>query len=219
MDVYIAPDVADVLLLHPYLQDAEFRALPILEQLEQQISTLLVAHSGGDTRVRMHLGSWWPHAKGLSLNQIMDAHLSTSDAQLTIANEYGFENWARVEALGSSTLPEEFELALDDLLAGELESLSNRIVAKPSLTKERSAFGHQATLLHYLGANGVESHHQRTPMNAPMLAALLINHGAQIDATAKMYGGDQTPYDLASTSAHPYHAGISGDLNRVLCLM
>jgi len=40
--------------------------------------------------------------------------------------------------------------------------------------------------------------------------------GASKQAQANMYGGGQTPLALASTSAHPYKAGISDALNRVL---
>ena len=216
MEVYIAPEVEAILALHPYLRDSAFRASTILDQLKMQADTLHRAHGSGDARVRMQLGSWWPQARGLSLDELLQASFGINDAQLTIAREYGFDDWSSVEDLAQLKLPEAFESALDDLLDGRLDALAAKLSARPRLATDKSVFGHQSTLLHYLGANGVESHRQQTPMNAPDLAQILIDHGARLDATANMYGGGQTPYDLASTSAHPYQAGISKELNRVL---
>ncbi|MEO1327880.1 MAG: hypothetical protein AAFV47_14580 [Pseudomonadota bacterium] len=216
MDVYIAPEVMDVLSLHPYVRDRAFRAQPIVDQLAKQALTLHAAHCGGDTRACMQLASWWPQAQRLTTDELMEVKLSASDAQLTIAREHGFGDWLGVEAIGQSELSEEFEAALDELLTGQIEVLEYRLKRRPSLVQQRSPFGHRATLLHYLGANGVESYRQMTPLSAPALAELLLQNGARLDATANMYGGRQTAYDLASTSAHPHHAGISVELNCVL---
>ncbi len=216
MKVYVAPEVAEVEALHPYLRDDSFRTSPIREQILRQAIVLKEAHALGDRRVRMHLMSWWPGAKGRTLDEVMDARLSQQDAELTIAREYGYANWSEVDDLKNATPDNDFEKALDDLLAGETERLQLRLEENPNLTIERSAFGHRATLLHYLGANGVESHRQRTPLNAAVLAELLIGCGADIHAEAIMYGGGQTAYALASSSAHPHKAGISAELNRAL---
>lgn len=216
MEVYIAPEVEAVIALHPYLRDAAFRAMPILDQLKMQAMTLHAAHLGGDTRVRMQMASWWPPARGRSLPQLMKAQFGVRDAQLTIAREYRYEDWSSVEVLERLKLSTNFEDALDELMNGQRNNLELILMSQPGLLTERSAFGHQATLLHYIGANGVESHRQVTPLNAPELARLLIRHDAKIEAKARMYVGGQTPFDLASTSAHPRLAVISNELNRVL---
>ncbi|WP_108882366.1 hypothetical protein [Anderseniella sp. Alg231-50] len=216
MQVYVAPEVAEVEALHPYLQDKAFRALPIRAQLARQAGVLQAAHAAGDQRVRMHLMSWWPEASGRSLGDVMNARLSLQEALLTMAREYGFRDWHEVDALGNSASPNHFEQALDELQAGEIKKLRQRLDKDPQLANEQSAYGHRATLLHYLGANGVESHRQRMPLNAADLAGLLIGYGANLDAKANMYGGGQTPYALASSSAHPYNANISVELNQVL---
>ena len=216
MQVYVAPEVADIEALHPYIRETSFRTKPICDQIDTQAHTVHNAHIDGDKRVRMQLGSWWPQARGLSLTELMSVKFSIADARLTLAREYGFRDWRDVESLGQETLSHEFEHALDELLEGQLGALRHRLVRQPGLTTERSVYGHRATLLHYLGANGVESHRQRTPLNAPQLATLLIEHGARIDATANMYGGEQTAYMLASTSAHPHNAGIADQLIKAL---
>lgn len=216
MDVYTAPDVAAVLALHPYVRDASFRVLSIRAQLARQATTLKAAHAAGDRRIHMHLASWWPHAQGLTPDAIMAAAFSEEAAQTTMAREYGFASWQQVEALGEAAPSRAFETALDDMLRGDAAALRRSLQRQPGLATQRSAYGHGATLLHYLGANGVESHRQQTPLNAAVLAKLLIEHGARTDATAAMYGGGQTPLDLARTSAHPYNAGIAEALISVL---
>lgn len=216
MQVYIAKDVADVIALYPYVQEGSFRALSIRDQISLQAHTLLKAHREGDHRVAMQVMSWWPHAQRLTAQEILDAPFNEEDAKLTLSREYGFSNWLAVEALGDHQTDATFEHALDLMLAGDNEAIMNALAQTPDLVSARSRYGHAATLLHYLGSNGVESHRQVTPLNAAELANLLISRGAEKNAEANMYGGGQTPYALASTSAHPKAAGISDALNQVL---
>ena len=216
MIVYIAPEVADILSLHSYLQDDSFRALSIRQQLEKQAGVIQSAHEAADRRVLMHLMSWWPAARGRSPDEVMQLPFNSDDARLVVAREYGFGDWSEVAKLADKTPDNQFETALDEILSGDFRAISSRLDRAPELARQRSAFGHRATLLHYLGANGVESHRQRMPTNAPDLARLLIDHGADIAATADMYGGGQTPYMLSASSAHPISAGIAEELNRVL---
>lgn len=216
MDVYIAPEVAAVDALHPYLTDDAFRALPIRNRIAKQAETVQAAHAAGDRRCRMHVMCWWPDAGGRTLDDVMAGRLTLEDARLTMSREYGFRDWDAVDALGDATPDPSFEQALDAMLAGDSRELSARLERTPQLAQARSVYGHGSTLLHYLGANGVESHRQKTPLNAVDLARLLIDHGADIMAEANMYGGGQTAGALASTSAHPHNAGIAADLNRIL---
>ena len=216
MDVYVAPEVSQVETLHPYLEDALFRTLPIRQQLSQQAQTVFDAHTAADRRVVMHLTSWWPQTRGKNADEVMAAQLSMDDCLLTMSREYGFASWQQVEALGETKTDPVFERALDAMLEGNENGLSSLLDETPGLSTAQSRFGHQATLLHYLGANGVETHRQRTPLNAVAIARLLIQRGADIHAEANMYGGRQTPLALASTSAHPEKAGIADELNAVL---
>jgi len=216
MRVYVAPDIAMVDDLHPYLADASFRAPTIREQIAKQSNVLYAAHAAGDRRVGVHLMSWWPGARGRSLDDVMSMPLTAADALATMSREYGFQDWAEVDALGNTTPEVHFERALDEMLAGDIAQLRSRLNHDPHLVAARSSYGHRSTLLHYLGANGDESHRQRTPLNAAALARLLIEHGADISAEANSYGGGQTALALASTSAHPFAAGIADELIDVL---
>jgi ankyrin repeat protein len=74
---------------------------------------------------------------------------------------------------------------------------------------------HHSTLLHYVGANGVEGFRQRTPKNAVQVAEVLLDAGAEVDAMADMYGG-ATTVGLVATSCHPRDAGVQNPLIDVL---
>lgn len=215
-EVYVSDAVAAITELYDYLSSPAFRTRSIRDQLERQAHTLSVAHAKADRRVQFQIGSWWPEAAGRSTADIMASTFDLEAALLTIAREYGFESWAVVESLGDTAPDQEFEAAVDATLAGDLEGLRDMLRNAPDLATASSAYGHRATLLHYLGANGVESHRQRVPLNAVEVAGLLIDLGADVMAEANVYGGGQTPFALMVTSAHPAAAGVAGGLAEVL---
>jgi len=131
-----------------------------------------------------------------------------------VANQYGFKHWELVKNL---TLPYniEFEMAINELLAGNLVALRNRIAATPKLVTMRSQYGHRATLLHYAGNNGVELWRQKIPSNLATIMKFLINNGADVNAKMPIYGGEHTTYELLVTSAHPYDANCIDELKSV----
>ena len=95
-------------------------------------------------------------------------------------------------------------------------SLHRELKDSPDLARARSERTHHSTLLHYVGANGVEGWRQRTPKNAVRIAELLIDAGSEVDATADMYGGGCTTLGLVATSCHPRDAGLQQPLMDVL---
>src|SRR5947209_18207961 len=140
----------------------------------------------------------------------MSSTITLDGARQTIAREYGFADWSNVEARGANPSDPDFELAVDTLLRGDVEALRGLLSSDPSLVHRRSSFGHRSTLLHYVGSNGVETYRQRVPMNLAEIARLLVEAGADVNATADMYGGS-TALGLLVTSDHPAKAGVTGD--------
>ena len=216
VEIYVAPEVADVLALYPELSDAAFRQYPIKAQISRHADRVLAGHQQGDRRIAMHVMCWWPSARGRSLDDVMGAAFSSEDALLTMSREYGFADWSAVLGLGDIRPEPDFEQAVDLMLAGDIAALERMIDQDENLPRRRSRYGHQATLLHYLAANGVESHRQVMPMNAVAMGGMLVARGADPAAEAHMYGGGQTALALAASSAHPRNAGLSEGLNRVL---
>jgi hypothetical protein len=101
-----------------------------------------------------------------------------------------------------------FEAAVDAVVAGDVTGLQELLQQDPDLVRARSTRNHHSTLLHYVGANGVEGFRQRTPASAVQIAETLLKAGAEVDALADMYAGGCTTLGLVATSIHPQHAGL-----------
>jgi ankyrin repeat protein len=56
-----------------------------------------------------------------------------------------------------------------------------------------------------------------SPSNAVDIARILIDAGAEPDATCDSYGGNSTAMTLLVSSAHPAAAGVQSDLIETLC--
>ena len=80
----------------------------------------------------------------------------------------------------------------------------------------RSKRRHDATLLHYVAANGVEGVRQKTPQNAVEVAKLLLDAGAEADAVADMYEAKCTTMSMLVSSSHPAEAGLQVALAETL---
>src|ERR1022692_3540475 len=107
-----------------------------------------------------------------------------------------------------------FSQTVDAITTGDEPHLRALLQAHPGLIHERAPFAHKATLLHYVAANGVEV--QRSPKNAPAIARILLEAGAEADAVAPIYGISDTTLCLTVTSVHPYLAGVQANLVDVL---
>jgi len=132
-----------------------------------------------------------------------------------------FENWGQfasyATALEDGRSPvARFEQAVDAIVTGEARTLKKLLRDDPELVRARSTRKHHSTVLHYLGANGVEGFRQRTPKNAVQIAEMLLDAGAEVDAMADVYGGGCTTLGLIATSIHPKVAGVLHELIDVL---
>jgi hypothetical protein len=135
-----------------------------------------------------------------------------------VARGHAFSDWADAMAHGDRLLDRRFEAAVDAVAGGDVAALQRHLRADPELVRARSAYGHRATLMHYVGANGVEQAVQRTPRNAPDVARALLAAGADPDAVADFYGGTcPTTLELLVSSCFPADAGVQAELVEVLC--
>ncbi len=142
-------------------------------------------------------------------------------AQFIIARIHGFESWPKfarhVEDISRHYSPEAaFESAVEAIVNGDLAALERLLSSDPSPVRARSAREHHATLLHYIAANGIEGYRQKTSDNVLQIARLLLQAGAEVNATAHVYGGEATALQLVATSLHPEQAGVQQELLKVL---
>jgi len=140
------------------------------------------------------------------------------EAQFVIARSHGFVTWARfVEYIDRAVHGDNaFETAADAVVAGDEAALRALLASHPGLAHAKSDREHGATLLIYTSANGVESYRQQTPANVVRIAEILLDAGADIEATADVYGGQCTTLGLAATSGFPREAGVQLPLLQLL---
>ena len=140
-----------------------------------------------------------------------------ADAQFLIARAHSFESWnafATHVDLASRETAEgaEFEVAADAVVDGDLPKLESLLSRNPALVHAHSNREHRATLLYYLAANGVEDFRQRSPANAPEIARLLLDAGAEMDAICGPGEPGDTPMLALVTSVHPHYCGVATEL-------
>jgi ankyrin repeat protein len=146
---------------------------------------------------------------------------SPMDAREIVVRNHQFESWDAYaafadEARSSVSLVGRFEEAADAIVSGDLGGLEWLLRGHPELVRTRSRRIHHAMLIHYAGPNGIEYFRQKTPVNAPDIARLLIAAGADVNATADIYGGGATVLGLAATSITPIVAGVVQPLLQTL---
>ncbi len=216
------------------MNEVNFKPLPIpsrLERYKEQAKDLVAACKAGDPEAMRCLRQHHPRLPGRAntndRNAVTDSairktRLTLADAQSVVARWHAFENWPKlanyIKALnrkGSFVLP--FELAVEAVISGDLRTLKSLLAKNPELIRARSTREHHATLLHYVGANGVEGYRQRTPKNAVKVANTLLEAGAEVDADLdygpigrKLYPEriGSTTLGMVATSCHPAAAGV-----------
>lgn len=150
-----------------------------------------------------------------------DRRCVLADAQFVLARSHGFANWAaftaHLEALAhAGTDAAAFEAAADAIIRGDEPALRELLRQKPGLIHARSPREHNATLLHYVSANGVEGYRQKSPANAARITEVLLDAGADVEAEADVYGGNCTALGLVATSTPPREAGVQIPVMQVL---
>lgn len=208
-----------------------------LSAYEVQAEELLAAHAAGipiaiklfhenHPRFLDDVVTWKP--KDLNDDVIPNATLTLDDARIAIARVYSFRDWNALTQLVNavqdpSSPAREFEQAVQAVITGDVPTLRTMLQINSALVHARSTRitchdkpQHRATLLHYLGANGVENHRQCSPANAVDVARLLLDTGAEVDALAEMYGSGCTTLSMLVSSTPPADAGVQVPLVHVL---
>ena len=207
-----------------------------LDEYRRQAQALVDGHRAGDPaaikiihehhpRFLDETIKWRP--KFLSNEDIQKAPFDLTDAKLALARWYTFADWTALEeyvtAVGVDGPVFWFESAVEAVVNGDLATLQTLLRDHPELIRARSTRKtphdpplHGARLLHYVAANGVEGHRQKTPPNAVEIARTLLEAGAEVDAMAGMYGGQYATMSMLVSSAHPAKAGLQAPLTDLL---
>ncbi len=187
-----------------------------LEEYQGQAQGLFDAVKSDDEAAEWRFKWLHPRFRGRSVTDVRAATLDVTDAQVVVAHEYGFESWADLadftDRVSRDGPVERFEAAVEAVVSGDVATLRSMLRDNPELVRACSKRRHHATLLHYVGANGVEGGRQKTPENAVEVAKILLDAGAEVDALADMYEKKCTTMSMLVSSCHPAEAGVQAAL-------
>ena len=205
---------------------------PSLTQLKIQASQLRRSHREGKLAAAARIVAHHARMKGQPLQTVLDSSLALADAQLVIAREYGFDNWARlkhhvetVDRVAKFKPHAWFDDAVAAIDAGDLERLRRLVESDAALIHARSNleppydYFTGATLLHHVAGNPdrgrLTGKLGPLPKNIVAIARLLLDSGADVDAmTLGPNGG--TTMGLVITSKQASDADVSGPLMELL---
>jgi ankyrin repeat protein len=183
-----------------------------LDEYQQQADALFEGLKAADEAAEWRVKWLHPRFRGKSVTDVRAATLDRTDAQVVVALEYGFENWADLaefsDTVNRDGPVQRFEAAVEAVILGDVAALRSMLREAPELVRARSTRRHHATLLHYIAANGVEGSRQQTPANAVEIAKILLDAGAEVDALADMYDARCTTMSMLASSCHPAKAGL-----------
>jgi ankyrin repeat protein len=203
---------------HPFAPVFDGETVALGEVLDRHVEFLREAHRRQD-RLAAQVLRGTGCARGTD-EELLGSELTLEKAQLTIARDHGYADWAAASEHADVRVDTRFEAAVDAIQWGDLAALRALLDAHPALVRMHSSFAHHATLLHHVAANGMEVERQlQSPPNAPQIMRLLLEHGAEPDALSDTYGGgrDQTTLCLLVSSSGPAAAGVEAALVEELC--
>jgi len=172
---------------------------PNLDHLKQQAKDLLKAHDAQTLASAQLIREFHPHFSAATDAQIFAAKIKLSDAQLTIAREYGFATWARLKArierpaiADRLDLPHQeriedpvFRCAVDLMDAGDEAGLRAHLRLHPQLARQRVRFEggnyfRNPSLLEFIAENPI----RRGSMSKNIVAVAEVILDAGVDQSA-----------------------------------
>ena len=169
-------------------------ANPNLDHLKHQAKDLLKERTAHALEVAQRIREFHPGFCRATDAEIFDTQLSLSDAQLTIAREYGFSSWARLKRhIEKPTLSDRLDLphqqrienavfrrAVEILDAGDIVGLRAHLNQHPNLVRQHVVFEggnyfRDPTLLEFVAENPVR--HGTLPANIVDLTRVILDAG------------------------------------------
>jgi ankyrin repeat protein len=176
-----------------------FPSNPNLDHLKYQAKDLLKEQSARAPDAAQRIREFHPRFCRAADTEIFEASLSLSDAQLSIAREYGFPSWARLKRhIEKPTLSDRLDLphqqrienatfrrAVELLDAGDAVGLRAHLKQHPNLVHEHVVFEggnyfRNPTLLEFVAENPVRR--GALPSNVVELTKVILDAGSQQSA-------------------------------------
>src|ERR1700730_10950081 len=167
---------------------------PNLDHLKYQAKDLLKERTARSPGAAQRIREFHPRFRRAVDAEVFDAQLSLSDAQLTIAREYGFPSWARLKRhIEKPTLSDRLDLphherienatfrrAVEFLDAGDVAGLRAHLNLHPNLVHQHIVFEggnyfRDPTLLEFVAENPVRQ--GTLPANIVEVTKVILNAG------------------------------------------
>jgi hypothetical protein len=200
---------------------------PNLDHLKYQAKDLLKEHTARTPGVAQRIREFHPRFGRATDVEIFDVQLSLSDAQLTIAREYGFPSWPRLKAhiekpalSNQLNLPHHqriedatFRRSVELLDSGDAAGLrahlkQHRKLAHQHVVFEGGNYFRNPTLLEFVAENPVR--HGTLPDNIVEVAKVILDAGVEPSALNETLM-------LVSTGSVPRECGKQLPLIDLLC--
>jgi hypothetical protein len=200
---------------------------PSLQHLKYQAKDVLEGHAARDPAVAQRIREFHPRWAKASDAEIFAAHLTLSDAQLTIARECGFSSWTKLKRRVEQPRPGDqlnlphhqriedatFRRAVELLDAGAVEGLRSHLKRHPNLARRHVAFEggnyfRNPTVLEFVAENPIR--HGKLPKNIVEITKVILEAGVQQSSLSETLM-------LVSTGSVPRECGVQMDLINLLC--
>src|ERR1700690_1620919 len=180
------------------------RALPPnanLDHLKHQARDLIKEHGSRELQAAQRIREFHPRFRKATDDEIFEAPLRLSDAQLTIARERGFESWTALRRhLEGMALADSLSLALEDRIedptfrravdlldAGDVDGLRAHLNTHPGLIHQRVVieggnYFRNPALLEFVAENPIR--HGKLPPNIVEETRAILDAGAKSDQAA-----------------------------------
>lgn len=201
---------------------------PSLDHLKKQAKDLLDAHRAGTMAAAQRIREFHPRFRRANDAEIAKSTFKLSDAQLTIAREYGFPSWPQlkdyVEAPDREDLQSPtherikdaaFRHAVELLDAGRAGELRAWLHGHPHLVRQHVAlpgsnYFTNPALLEFIAEN--PTRHGTLPPNIAVVARVILDAGAADDRA-----GLDSALELVASSLVARRYGVQLDLVALLC--
>lgn len=214
--VHIGSVIKDLITFYKPVLDIKLEFETVYDQIIAFGEHAYKQFQTGDHRSMFEFNNYNPKYIGKSTEDNIKSNPSKQDFLETAVNCFSFKSLEEASDKAKVPIDISFERSIDIMLSGNINELLALINEEPDLLTRNSQYGHKAGLIHYLGSNGVEAWRQVVPRNIVEILKLLIDKGAEPNMWNNIYGSPSTLKGLVETSAHPYHAGLTQDIVKLL---
>jgi hypothetical protein len=201
---------------------------PNLDHLKAQAKDLIKSRLVHELEACQRIREFHPRFKKSPDEEIGDAKFTLTDAQLTIAREYGFASWARIKAHVETPVRNKLDLpiqeriqdplfrrAVDMLDAGDENGLRDLLLEHPELVHQRvllegGNYFRNPSLLEFCAENPIR--HGKLPENIVQVAKVILDAGARLDRASV----NQT-LELICSGCVPRECDVQTELIELLC--